>query len=77
MGEPGVPAEAEGAVAQDLVAADGGVGLTAVLKHRPDVVADGQPDAEMDGLEATRRILAEQPGTDCPIIMLTTFDPHL
>jgi DNA-binding NarL/FixJ family response regulator len=29
---------------------------------------------EMDGLEATRRILADEPGTGCRIIMLTTFD---
>jgi DNA-binding NarL/FixJ family response regulator len=29
---------------------------------------------EMDGLEATRRILAAQPGSQCRIVILTTFD---
>lgn len=29
---------------------------------------------DMDGLEATRRILAAQPGHGCRIIILTTFD---
>jgi DNA-binding NarL/FixJ family response regulator len=29
---------------------------------------------EMDGLEATRRILAARPGSGCRIIILTTFD---
>ncbi len=29
---------------------------------------------EMDGLEATRRILASQPGGGCRIIMLTALD---
>jgi DNA-binding NarL/FixJ family response regulator len=29
---------------------------------------------ELDGLEATKRILAQQPGSDCRIIILTTFD---
>jgi DNA-binding NarL/FixJ family response regulator len=55
-------------------AADGREASAAVLKHRPDVVLMDIRMPEMDGLEATRRILAAQPGPDLRIIILTTFD---
>jgi DNA-binding NarL/FixJ family response regulator len=55
-------------------AADGAEAVTAVRAHDPDVVLMDIRMPEMDGLEATRRILAEQPGTGCRIIILTTFD---
>jgi DNA-binding NarL/FixJ family response regulator len=55
-------------------AADGAQAVTAALKHRPDVMLMDIRMPEMDGLEATRRILASQPGADCKIIILTTFD---
>jgi len=66
LGAAGIPVVAE--------AADGGQAVAAVLKHRPDVVLMDIRMPEMDGLEATRRILAGRVGSDCRIIILTTFD---
>jgi DNA-binding NarL/FixJ family response regulator len=62
----GIPVVAE--------AADGIQAVAAVLEHRPDVVLMDIRMPEMDGLEATRHILASLPGEDVRIIMLTTFD---
>jgi DNA-binding NarL/FixJ family response regulator len=69
LNEAGIPVVAE--------AADGAEAVAAVLRHRPDVILMDIRMPEMDGLEATRRILAAQPagpGGPCRIIILTTFD---
>jgi DNA-binding NarL/FixJ family response regulator len=55
-------------------AADGQQAVTATLKHRPDVVLMDIRMPQMDGLEATRRILAAPAASGCRIIILTTFD---
>ena len=62
----GIPVVAE--------AADGAEAVAAALRHRPDVVLMDIRMPEMDGLEATQRILASGPGSGCRILILTTFD---
>ena len=66
LGASGIPVVAE--------AADGTQAVAAVLKHGPDVVLMDIRMPEMDGLEATRRILAAPAARGCRIIILTTFD---
>jgi DNA-binding NarL/FixJ family response regulator len=66
LNSAGIPVVAE--------AADGAEAVAAVLEHRPDVVLMDIRMPEMDGLEATRRILASLPGGELRIIILTTFD---
>jgi DNA-binding NarL/FixJ family response regulator len=66
LGAAGIPVVAE--------AADGSEAVAAVLKHRPDVVLMDIRMPEMDGLEATHRILRARGSADCRIVILTTFD---
>ena len=66
LGAAGIPVVGE--------ASDGGQAVSAVLEQRPDVVLMDIRMPGMDGLEATRRILAEPAAAGCQIIILTTFD---
>lgn len=59
------------------VVAEAGTGLEAIAaarEHKPDVILMDIRMPELDGLEATARILAES-NDDVRIIILTTFDP--
>jgi DNA-binding NarL/FixJ family response regulator len=66
LNSAGIPVVAE--------ASDGREAVAAALKYQPDVILMDIRMPEMDGLEATRRILASRPGQDMRIIILTTFD---
>jgi DNA-binding NarL/FixJ family response regulator len=66
LNSAGIPVVAE--------AADGKEAVAVTVLHRPDVVLMDIRMPEMDGLEATRRILASVPAPDVRIIILTTFD---
>jgi DNA-binding NarL/FixJ family response regulator len=54
-------------------ASDGRDALDLVRKRRPHIVLMDIQMPDIDGLEATRRILAED-GLDTAVLMLTTFD---
>ena len=66
LGAAGIPVVGE--------ASDGAQALAAVREYGPDVVLMDIRMPGMDGLEATRRILAGPADAGCRIIILTTFD---
>jgi DNA-binding NarL/FixJ family response regulator len=56
-------------------AADGEEAVSAARRHDPDVVLMDIRMPKLDGLSATRQMLAVPPGTHRPrVLMLTTFD---
>jgi DNA-binding NarL/FixJ family response regulator len=55
-------------------AADGSDAVFQVRKHVPDVVLMDLRMPVMDGLEATRRIVADRRLSDVKVVALTTFD---
>ena len=54
-------------------ASDGREAIDETLRLRPDVVLMDVRMPELDGIEATRRLL-ERDGVDAKVVMLTTFD---
>jgi DNA-binding NarL/FixJ family response regulator len=57
------------------VAADGAEAVEAARRERPDVVLMDLEMPQLDGIEATRRIVAELPGT--AVLVLTSFSDRV
>ena len=55
-------------------AADGIEAITEARRLEPDVVLMDVRMPELDGIEATRRLLANGGGGETKVVMLTTFD---
>ena len=55
-------------------APDGDAAIRLARRHAPDVVLMDVRMPGLDGLEATRRLLADRQGSSPRVIVLTTFD---
>ncbi len=67
-------AEHDGDITVVAEAGTGRAGLSRVRELRPDVVLMDIRMPQMDGLEATRRIVADPQLSDVKVLVLTTFD---
>lgn len=57
---------------QILTAQDGEAGLRAALSHRPDLIVMDVVMPGMDGVEACRRLRANEATRETPILLVTT-----
>ena len=56
-----------------LEAHDGETGIAAALEHRPDLILMDIQLPKISGIEATRKLRAEQATAATPIIAITSF----
>ncbi len=64
----------EGDIEVVAEAENGSTGVDAVRRHKPDVVLMDIRMPQMDGISATRAIVADPSLTDVRVVVLTTFD---
>lgn len=67
-------AERDGDIRVVAEAVTGGDGVAAVRRHRPDVVLMDIRMPVLDGIEATRQIVADPALAGVQVVVLTTFD---
>lgn len=59
------------------IARDGQEALDAIAAERPDVVVIDLNLPKVDGLEVTRRLKADAPTRDLPVVLMMTTTPQL
>ncbi len=67
-------AEHDGDIEVVAEADNGRAGICVVCEHKPDVVLMDIRMSQMDGIDATRAIVADRALTDVRVVVLTTFD---